>query len=335
MQRRIKRVISLLLMITIILTTVQTPIIALVGDGTVDGSKGDQGTGATYDESSRSAEFVTDTNEGNTSQSADSGTWALTGPMTYTRYDMHINGQVLKALARYSDVDWTKGVGRYRNETEDIDRFIELASAKTGMTVEEIRETGFEIHAYVEMNARRPGGVYGLWEIQKHKDTLTKSPHYVPKTSSYRTFIASAVEAAASNLGDDDDGYAYYIVPPEVLEDTPKEIRTFVKAVGYDENGNYILEEYKEPEVIVYREGDAKFDKNAGTVEMVPYYELDDGGIAYINDIITSPKDLDSTSSAEEVDWLEAGPKTETEQVYLNSQRPIRLFFLPFLPIKV
>lgn len=330
MQRRIKRVVSLLLMVCLLLTTVQTPIIADVGSGTVDGSKGDKDTGATYDESSRSAEFVTDTNEGNTSQRAGKENWALRGPMTYTRYDMHINGQVLGALARYSDVDWTKGVGRYRNETEDIDRFIELASAKTGMTVEEIRETGFEIHAYVEMNARRPYGAYGRWEIKTHKDTLTKSPHYVAKTSSYRTFIAKAVLAAASNLGDDDDGYAYYIVPPEVLEDTPKEIRTFVKAVGYDEDGNYIIEEYKEPEVITYHEGSSRFDKNTGIVDLVPYYELDDGSTAYINDIITSPKDLESTSSIGEVEWLEAGPKTETEQVYLNRQRPIRLFFLPF-----
>jgi hypothetical protein len=294
MKRNTKSIIAFLLVLCLTISTIPNNVFAFTGD-----TGGDYSTGGKFNQATGDADITTGTSSG-TTQSASADNWAMRNPHTYTMYELEVTGKEPVHVGTYSDVDWTAGVAEYRNSAAIISEFVGKASKELGMSEDAIRAAGFRVHIYAQMNARPPRGEYGAYTIATNYNALIQ------------TFLVNAVKRAANNLGVIGRGYAYYDVPAEA--DTPTLIKSYVKVVGLDANGKYILEEYKPAEVERISLDDPRFNADTGVLQITGAEEVA-GGTAYINDILTSPRDLTEAEDISKLKWMGVTPEVGSDRI--------------------
>ena len=299
-----KRVIALLLMLIILISSNLTGIVyAAPGD---NGGSDQGSSGASYNQGTGDADIQTGTNKGGIKNYAKPEDWALSsykGTLTPTKYQLKVDGKFYD-VGMFYDVDWTNGVADYKNSKEDIEGFVNTVAGKSGMLAEEIFNKGFEVHINAMVYARKPyETAYNLYNIKEDYNLLMYNK--VSGTGS-RTWISWVVERAAKNLGSIDRGWAYYTVPPQKLKPVDYVVETFVKIIGVNPDGSLKFEKLKASEV-----REAEFDEK-GAVKIDEVKELEEG-TAYLDTIITSPKNLAKDNT--DIDWTGNLPKTSKEKI--------------------
>jgi hypothetical protein len=125
------------------------------------------------------------------------------------------------------------------------------------------------------------------------------------RTAESRSQIKSQIQKGVKKSGKTESGFDYEVyatgkiyasmgvgvVSSPQTADLPVVVKSYVTPVDIDENGNFVFEEFKPTEKEYISLSDPRFDKESGILTIEE--ELDLGhGVGFINDIITSPKDL-------------------------------------------
>lgn len=199
------------------------------------GEVGDIGwdSGGSYNQETGEADIITDTQTGKIKNKGGIGDWRVKTPakwpnlkgnfwgFTPTQYEIEYNGKHYDA-GIYSERDWSTGTknGTYRHTPEMIEELVNNAvNSSIGRTdrlnADVIWDNGFRVHIYVGLFAIEPGepfedGSIDLYIIAGRINELM----YQNGISGARTWIANVVDRAARNLGVDNNGHAYYDVPP-------------------------------------------------------------------------------------------------------------------------
>lgn len=294
-----RKIIALLLLLCLILNSSVVNILALPFESEMqDGS-----TGATYDSTTGEADITTNTSNGGMG-TATKEKWAIAkvqGTFTPTLYKVKYQDKTVD-VGTYYDIDWTVGTTQYRNSKEDIEGFVREASKKLGISEEVIKAEGFSVHIYAQVNARKPStSGYSIYTVKDNLDLLTSQNG---NGTGGITWIAKVVRNIAKNLGVSNDGYAFYEVPG-LESDEAQIILTFVKITGIKPDGSLVFEQIKDAEVIP-----AEIDETGRVLNIDTVMETEEG-TAYLNDIITSPKNLGTTTTWDN----DALPKNDTDSI--------------------
>ena len=147
--------------------------------------------------------------------------------------------------------------------------------------------------------------------IQMEKNTGYRAPS---SGSGYRDRLRSEIAVGGEIYNSMGVGV---VSTPENL-DRPTVIITKSKVVGYDSEGKYILEEFGEAEKHVIQEGDINFDEETGVYHIEGIKEFE-GGTGFVNDILTSDKDLTKLDNIEDIEWVDKMPKGDKSEITFTS----------------